>query len=240
MKAVILAGGKGTRLAPYTTVLPKPLVPVGDYPILEIIIRQLIHHNFKEVTLMVGYLSELIKAYFIQRPSITNKININYIGEETPTGTAGSLAWLEGMDDAFLVMNGDVLTTLDYTDIIKYHHDHNNMLTIAMHKKEVKIDLGVLELNDTNNVIGYLEKPVMNYNVSMGIYIYNPKALEFIKKGEYLDFPTLAMDLVNRGYSVMGYDNDAKWLDIGRIEDFHNATEAFEKHKNLFLPNSDL
>ncbi len=238
MKAVILAGGKGTRLAPYTTVLPKPLVPVGDFPILEIIILQLIHHNFKEVTLMVGYLSELIKAYFMQRPSLTKKIQINYITEEHPTGTAGSLAFLEGMDDTFLVMNGDVLTTLDYSDIIKFHNSNESMLTIATHKKQVKIDLGVLELNDSDNVTGYLEKPVKDYKVSMGIYIYNPKVLKFIKKGEYLDFPTLAMNLVDQGYIVKGYNNDAKWLDIGRIEDFHKATEEFEKHKNLFLPNN--
>jgi NDP-sugar pyrophosphorylase family protein len=237
MKAVILAGGKGTRLAPYTNVLPKPLVPVGDCPILEIIIKQLIQNKFTEVTLMVGHLSELIKAYFIQRPSISNKIKIHYIGEETPTGTAGSLASLEGMEDTFLVMNGDILTTLNYTDIINFHDRNQNMLTIAMHKKQVKIDLGVLELNEADNITGYIEKPVMDYMVSMGIYIYNPKVLEFIKKGEYLDFPTLALNLVNQGYKVMGYNNNAKWLDIGRIEDFHKATEEFEKHKNLFLPN---
>lgn len=235
MKAVILAGGKGTRLAPYTTILPKPLVPVGDYPILEIIIRQLIHYGFTEVTLMVGYLSELIKAYFIQRPTITSRIKIYYIDEEAPTGTAGSLGFLTGMDETFLVMNGDVLTTLNYSDIIDYHNSNNNMLTIAMHNKHVKIDLGVLELNTNNDIIGYAEKPEFNYKVSMGIYIYNPIVLQYIPKGEYLDFPTLAMNLVNKGYKVMGYANEAKWLDIGRIEDFQQASIEFEKNKKLFL-----
>jgi len=235
MKAVILAGGKGTRLAPYTTILPKPLVPVGELPILEIIIRQLIHHGFKEVTLMVGYLSELIKAYFMQRPAILNKIKIHYINEETPTGTAGSLGYLSNMNETFLVMNGDVLTTLDYSDIIAFHKKNSNLLTIAMHNKKVKIDLGVLELNPQNNIIGYSEKPEFNYQVSMGIYIYEPQILTQIKKGEYLDFPTLAMNLVNQNQKVMGYENSAKWLDIGRIEDFQLASEEFEKNRDLFL-----
>ncbi len=236
MKAVILAGGKGSRLAPYTTVLPKPLVPVGDFPILEIIINQLIYYNFTEVTLMVGYLAELIKAYFIHRPSITNKIKINYIDEEKPTGTAGSLAYLTNMNDTFLVMNGDVLTSINYSDIIAFHKKNKNILTIAMHNKRVKIDLGVLEHNKDGVITGYSEKPQYDYKVSMGIYIYEPKVLKHIKKDQYLDFPTLAMNLVNQGERVMGYENNAKWLDIGRLEDFHNATKEFETHKSEFLP----
>ena len=235
MKAVILAGGKGTRLAPYTTILPKPLVPVGDLPILEIIIKQLISHRFTEVTLMVGYLSELIKAYFLQRPSITSKIKINYIDEEIPTGTAGSLGFLNGMDDTFLVMNGDVLTSIDYTELINYHKQNNNTLTIATHKKKVKIDLGVLELNSVNEIVGYLEKPEFDYEVSMGIYVYQPDILKQIEKGVYLDFPTLAMNLVKQGKRVMGYANEARWLDIGRIEDFQLASQEFQEFRSDFI-----
>ena len=235
MKAVILAGGKGTRLAPYTTILPKPLVPVGDIPILEIIIRQLIQHNFKEVTLMVGYLSELIKAYFMQRPSITQKIKINYINEDIPTGTAGSLGYLTNINDTFLVMNGDVLTTINYSDLITFHKANKNTLTIATHNKRVKIDLGVLNLNQKNEIIGYSEKPQFNYTVSMGIYVYEPTILKQIKQGEYLDFPDLALQLIAQQKKVMAYTNDAKWLDIGRIEDFQLASSEFETNRHQFL-----
>jgi NDP-sugar pyrophosphorylase family protein len=235
MKAVILAGGKGTRLAPYTTVLPKPLVPVGDIPILEIIIRQLIQAEFKEVILMVGYLSELIKAYFIQRPSINSQIKISYIDELTPTGTAGSLGFLQNMDETFLVMNGDILTTLDYREFIDFHKRNNNQLTIATHKKHVKIDLGVLNLNANLEIVGYDEKPEYDYEVSMGIYIYEPAVLKHIKTGEYLDFPTLVLNMIEKKEKVMGFRNDAKWLDIGRIEDFQSANDEFVKNRHLFL-----
>lgn len=239
MKAVILAGGKGTRLAPYTTILPKPLVPIGDFPILEVIIRQLIYYGFTEVTLMVGYLSELIKTYFIHHPSLTKKIKISYINEETPTGTAGSLAWLEDINDTFLVMNGDILTNLNYLEIINFHKKNQNQLTIAIHNKKVKIDLGVLELSHEGTVSGYTEKPEFDYQVSMGIYIYEPGVLKEIKKGEYLDFPTLVLKLLEKKQKVMGYKNDALWLDIGRKEDFEAAASEFEKNRNLFLPGMD-
>lgn len=235
MKAVILAGGKGTRLAPYTTVLPKPLVPVGDIPILEVIIRQLIYFGFTEVILMVGYLSELIKAYFLQRPELLAKIKISYIDEPSPTGTAGSLGFLTQMNETFLVMNGDILTTLNYKELINYHIANQNKITIATHKKHVKIDLGVLNLNSNHEITGYDEKPEYDYEVSMGIYVYAPEVLSFIKKGEYLDFPTLIHILLANGEKVMGFRNDATWLDIGRIEDFQAASVEFEKNRELFL-----
>jgi NDP-sugar pyrophosphorylase family protein len=239
MKAVILAGGKGTRLAPYTTILPKPLVPVGDLPILEIIIKQLIHFGFKEVVLMVGYLSGLIKAYFDQRPSITKSINITYISEETPTGTAGSLGFLTDMTDSFLVMNGDILTTLNYKKLLEHHERNGNKLTIAMHQKKVKIDLGVLDVDENNRLRGYDEKPEFNYNVSMGIYVYHPAVLHEITKGEYLDFPTLAVRLKDRGEKVEGFSNDARWLDIGRIEDFNKASDEFEEYRSEFFHENE-
>jgi NDP-mannose synthase len=235
MKAVILAGGKGTRLAPYTTILPKPLVPIGDWPILEVIIRQLMYSGFTEVTLMVGYLSELIKTYFMQRPSLTNRIKINYIDEEKPTGTAGSLAFLPDMDETFLVMNGDILTTLDYRDIVNFHKQNGNLLTIAVHNKKVKIDLGVLNMDEHQSITGYIEKPEMDYQVSMGIYVYEPAVIREINKGEYLDFPDLVLQLLAKNMKVMGYRNNARWLDIGRKEDFELAAAEFEKHKGEFL-----
>ncbi len=238
MKAVILAGGRGTRLAPYTTVFPKPLVPVGEYPIIEILVRQLIAQEITDITLSVGYLAELLKAYFQQRPSLTEKLSLSYVMEEKPTGTAGSLAQVEGLDETFLVMNGDLLTTLDFRKLIEHHRAHDAALTIAMHKKHIKIDLGVLVTDDEFNITDYREKPEMDYLVSMGIYVYEPKVLNYIEKDAYLDFPTLALKLVAAGEKVVGYPSDDRWLDIGRHEDYQLATEEFEANRIEFLPDS--
>lgn len=236
MKAVILAGGRGTRLAPYTTVFPKPLVPVGEYPIIEILVRQLIAQGITDITLSVGYLAELLKAYFTQRPSLMKQLKISYVMEEKPTGTAGSLAQVSGLDETFLVMNGDLLTTLNFGKLVEYHRAQGATLTIAMHKKHVKIDLGVLLTDENSNIIDYREKPEMDYLVSMGIYVYEPSVLQHIEKDTYLDFPTLALKLIAAGEKVVGYQSNDRWLDIGRHEDYQLATEEFETHKSEFLP----
>src|SRR5947209_16226303 len=144
MKAVILARGKGRRLAPYTTVFPKPLVPIGDYPILEILVRQLAAQSIRTITLSVGHLAELIRAYFLQHPSLLEQIALSYVQEEHPSGTAGSLSLVPDLDETFLVMNGDVLTTLDFQALVAYHREQGAALTIATQQKQVKIDLGVL------------------------------------------------------------------------------------------------
>ncbi len=231
MKAVILAGGRGTRLAPYTTVFPKPLVPVGNMPILEIIIRQLIAAGFSEVILSLGYLGELIRAFFETHKKLSNKIDIQYITEEHPLGTAGSLSLIPNLDETFMVMNGDVLTTLDYNALIQYHKNSGASLTIAGHSKGVKINLGVLQLNEnTDQVCGYIEKPEYHYQVSMGVYVYEPKILELIPKNEYFDFPSLVLALLDKGEKVVCYKNNDIWLDIGRPEDYAYAQEVFETH----------
>lgn len=236
MKAVILAGGRGTRLAPYTTVFPKPLVPVGEYPIIEILVRQLIAQGITDITLSVGYLAELLKAYFTQRPSLMEKLSISYVMEEKPTGTAGSLAQVEGLNDTFLVMNGDLLTTLNFQKLVAHHRDKGAALTIAMHRKHVKIDLGVLSTDENLNITDYREKPEMDYLVSMGIYVYEPKILKYIEKDTYLDFPSLVLKLLAAGEKVVGYPSDDRWLDIGRHEDYALATEEFEANRAQFLP----
>lgn len=236
MKAVILAGGRGTRLAPYTTVFPKPLVPVGEYPIIEILVRQLIAQGITDITLSVGYLAELLKAYFTQRPSLMEKLSISYVMEEKPTGTAGSLAQVEGLSDTFLVMNGDLLTTLNFQKLVQHHHEKGAALTIAMHRKHVKIDLGVLSTDENLNITDYREKPEMDYLVSMGIYVYEPKILKYIEKDTYLDFPSLVLKLLAAGEKVVGYPSDDRWLDIGRHEDYALATEEFEANRAQFLP----
>lgn len=233
MKAVILAGGKGTRLAPYTTVFPKPLVPVGDKPILELILRQLAHFGFTQATLSVGHLAELIQAYF-SRGNVPGSLGLEYVFEMVPTGTAGSLRGIPGLDDTFLVMNGDILTTLDYGALIRSHKASGAALTIAMHRKLVPIDLGVLDLDASGLVTGYREKPVLEFPVSMGIYVYEPRVLTHIEEGVYLDFPTLVVRLIAQGETVVGYANDAYWLDIGRHDDYALALEAFDSRRSEF------
>jgi NDP-sugar pyrophosphorylase family protein len=239
MKAVILAGGRGTRLGPYTTILPKPLVPIGDYPIIEILIRQLVAQGISDITMTVGYLAELIKAYFLQRPQLMTKARLSYVLEEKPTGTAGSLAFVSGLDETFLVMNGDVLTTLQFNELIAHHKKSGAALTIATHKKTVKIDLGVLETNSDGLITDYREKPSLDYRVSMGIYVYEPRELKDISPGQYLDFPDLVLKLIRGGERVMSYPSEDVWLDIGRQEDLQLAVKEFENRRGEFCRGFD-
>jgi NDP-mannose synthase len=236
MKAVILAGGRGTRLAPYTTILPKPLMPIGEYPIIEILVRQLIGQGFTDLTLTVGYLAELIRAYFHHRPSLTERLSLSYVTEETPTGTAGSLALVPGLTETFLVMNGDVLTTLKYQELIRHHREQGAVLTIAMRKKQVKIDLGVIVAGSDGVITDYREKPSLDYLVSMGIYVYEPRVLSYIEKDSYLDFPDLVLKLIHAGERVVGYESHDVWLDIGRHEDHEEAVREFESRREAFVP----
>lgn len=227
MKTVILAGGKGTRLAPYTTVFPKPLVPIGDRPILEIIVRQLVRQGFGDILLSVGHLGELIEAYFQNGHRNIPGLQLDYYRESNPLGTAGSLAVIPGLKDTFLAMNGDILTTLDFNTLVRYHREQRSALTIAMHRKEVPIDLGVLETNPLGELVSYREKPSYSFDVSMGIYVYEPRVLKYIPEGRYMDFPDLVKLLLEMGEKVTGYRSDDYWLDIGRREDYELAQVDF-------------
>lgn len=236
MKAVILAGGKGTRLRPYTTVFPKPLMPIGQRPILDIVVQQLAAHDFRDIIMSVGYLSELIQSYFQHANGRFYRVNIDYVHEKEPLGTAGSLGLVPNLNETFLAMNGDVLSNIDYSDLLAYHRQKQAMLTIAMYSKQVKIDLGVIELGINNLVTGYVEKPTKQYSVSMGIYMYEPQVLDYIQPGEHLDFPELVLRLIENGQRVAGYPFNGYWLDIGRSEDYADAQQCFEENQDLFLP----
>ena len=228
MKAVILAGGKGTRLKPYTTVFPKPLMPIGDKPILEIVVRQLKSYGFDEIVMAVGHLAELIMTFF--NDGSKYGIKIKYTREDKPLGTAGPLALMkEELNEPFLMMNGDVLTTLNYSDLIDYHKRNGAIATIALKKREVKIDFGVPEVDGGNNIVGYTEKPRIDYLVSMGVYVFDPKVLDYIKPNEYLDFPDLIKKLISNGETVKGYVYDGYWLDIGRPEDYERANKEVDE-----------
>ncbi len=234
MRAVILAGGKGTRLAPYTTILPKPLMPIGDIPILEIVMRQLAHYGFDDITLAVGHLAELLMAYC--GDGTKYGLKLSYSREETPLGTAGPIALVPGLDDTFLVMNGDLLTTLNYDDMLRHHKKHGGIATLATYQRDVKIDLGVIEFDSTNWVTNYIEKPTFHYSVSTGIYIFEPAILNYIHPGRHLDLPELVLRLLEQEERVSSYHYEGYWLDIGRPDDYQEAIQTFEAHRREFLP----
>lgn len=233
MKAVILAGGKGTRLAPYTKILPKPLMPIGEMPILEILLRQMKRAGVDEAILTVGYLEELLRAFFKDGERLG--LSIQYSFEKSPLGTAGPLSMVSGLDNTFLVSNGDVLTTLDLADLVRFHKESRAMATIAMHARQVKIDLGVLQLNGSNEIVGYVEKPTYDFHVSMGIYVFEPDVLQYIPKGRYLDFPDLVLKLLESGEKVVGYPFSGYWQDLGRPDDYERAVDDFETIRPLIL-----
>ena len=234
MKAIVLAGGKGTRLAPYTKILPKPLMPIGDMPILEVILRQMKIAGIDEVVLTVGHLSELMRAFFQNGENLGLKISYSY--EEKPLGTAGPIALIDGLDESFLVTNGDVLTTLRFSDLLRFHNEQHAAATIAAHQRKVKIDLGVIEWDGKPNISGYVEKPTYDYCVSMGVYVFDPLVIEYIPRGEYLDFPDLVRKLINAGEKVVGYSFDGYWQDLGNPDDYERAMLDFEKMRSEFLP----
>lgn len=236
MKAVILAGGKGTRLAPYTRVLPKPLMPVGDMPILEILMRQLKSQGVEEIILTVGHMAGLLRAFFNDGEQLG--LNIRYSYEDNPLGTAGPLAQVTGLDDTFIVTNGDVLTTLKIGEMVSFHKQQGAAATIAMHQRKVKIDLGVILTNQGSDVVGYIEKPIYDYSVSMGIYVFEPRVLNYIPRGEYLDFPNLVHRLLGAREKVAGYPFDGYWQDLGRPDDYEQASQDFEQMRSEFLPEA--
>jgi NDP-sugar pyrophosphorylase family protein len=236
MKAVILAGGKGTRLAPYTTVLPKPLIPIGDLPILEIMLRQLKTYGFTEVVLCVGHLSHLLEAYFGNGSKLG--LSISYSHENEPLGTAGPLGLVSGLDRTFFVMNGDLLSTIDFAAMLRFHRAHGQSATVGLADKTVKIDLGVIETASGDAIADYIEKPSYTYKVSMGIYVFEPSVLSHIREAGRLDLPDLVKSLMRDGERPMGFASNCRWLDMGRIEDYAAAVESFEKDRAIYLPVS--
>lgn len=234
MRTVILAGGRGRRLAPYTINFPKPLVPVGDLPILEIVLRQLRAAGCRQATLAVGHLAELLMAYFGNGESVG--IDLTYSREEKPMGTVAPLTMIDDLPESFLVLNGDVLTTLPFDTFYDYHRASGAELTIACHRYTTKLDLGIVEFDESLEVTGYREKPRVPHDVSMGVYAFNRSVLDLVEPDEYLDFPTLILKLIAAGRTVKAYLSDARWLDIGRVEDYGRATAIFNEHRDQFLP----
>jgi NDP-sugar pyrophosphorylase family protein len=229
--AVILAGGRGTRLAPFTTVLPKPLMPLGDRAIIEVVVRQLHDFGFGRLTIAVGYLAHLVEA--VLGDGAAHDLRIDYHHEDEPLGTAGPLADMEGLREApFLAMNGDVLTTLDYGELLDAHIASGNAMTVATHARVVRTNYGVLHLDGDPDggitaVTGYEEKPEIPYTVSMGVYAISPEAIDHIPQGRF-DVPDLVLALLEAGLGVGAYEFDGYWLDIGRHDDYEQAIHDYE------------
>jgi len=233
MQAVILAGGKGRRLRPYTTVLPKPLMPIGDYPILEVILRQLEGCGFDEVIISTGYLHEIICAYL--KSSNELGINIRYSHETTPLGTIAPLHLIDDLEETFLVMNGDILTDLDFAKFVEYHKEMDALATVATYKRDVNIDFGVLKHNENSQITEFIEKPTYHFDVSMGIYAFQREVLEYVPENEPFGFDNLMYSLIADKAKVYSYPYDGYWLDIGRPDDYEQSIEEFSKNKEKFL-----
>lgn len=231
-QAVILAGGAGTRLKPYTELIPKPLVPLDGTPVLEIVLRRLARYRFRRVVITVGHKADLIKANFSDGKHLG--LDVSYVEEEVPLGTAGPLAELEGLEENFLVLNGDLLTTLNLSRFYETHLRENPILTIAAHDRNVPVEFGIIEGQDYR-VTSYVEKPTLRYLVSMGVYAFHRRVLPYLTAGKHLDFPDLVRRLLHAGEEVRYYPFEGYWLDIGCREDYERALEDFPKMKSELL-----
>lgn len=221
-RAVILAGGRGTRLRPYTVALPKPLVPIDDRPILEIVIRQLAASGFDHVTLAVNHLAELLQAFF--GDGRRWNLKIDYSLESKPLNTMGPLRLISDLPDNFLVMNGDILTDLNFRQFLARHVDGGRLFTIAASRREQKIDYGVLEESD-GHLSNFLEKPAVPYLVSMGVYCLSKRVLDFIPFDQSYGFDQLMLELLAKKEPVNIDTHHGYWLDIGRPDDYQKATD---------------
>jgi NDP-mannose synthase len=232
MRAVILAGGQGLRLRPYTSIIPKPLVPVGERPILELIVRRLAAAGVRQIDLCIGHLGELIQVYFSQLASLPDDLELRWHRESEPLGTAGALRAVPDLEGAFIVMNGDVLTTVDFSALVDFHLQRRAALTIAMRTQRLDVQLGVIETDD-GAVTGYREKPSLRYDVSMGIYVYDARALEHLPDGP-CQLPDLVLRLIDAGEHVAAFKSDALAYDIGTFEEHQAAARRLQDEPEVF------
>lgn len=232
-RAIILAGGKGTRLRPYTIVLPKPLMPIGESPILEVIVKQLVNHGFDHITMAVNHQAEIIQAFFGDGGKWG--IMIDYSLEDKPLSTMGPLKLINNLPNDFLVMNGDVLTDLDYSDFYEFHVSGGHPFTVSSFEREQIIDYGVLDPDSQGMLCGFREKPRVRYEVSMGVYMANKRVLDFIPNGQPYGFDTMMLDLIAAKLPARIRRHEGYWLDIGRPDDYALAIDEFERMKVRFL-----
>lgn len=233
MKAVIQAGGKGTRLRPYTLILPKPLMPVGNLPVIELLLKWLRRNGVREVFVTTGYLGHLLKA--LCGNGAQWDMLISYTEEPEPLGTVGALNLVrDALDETFLVLNGDLLTDMNLSSFIQFHRGHGGALTVGVTKKPVKVDLGVME-TEGGVVCGFREKPTFSYDVSMGIYCMEPAVLDCIPRGVPFGFDDLMYRMLDEKRPVHVFRHNGLWVDVGRPEDFQRAQELFTQDELSML-----
>lgn len=235
-RAVILAGGKGTRLRPYTVAFPKPLMPIGEIPILELVVRQLVQQGFGHITLAVNHQADLIKAFF--GDGAKWEVRIDYSLEDQPLGTMGPLRLINDLPENFIVMNGDVLTDLDYRAFLDAHKKGNNLFTISSYTRNQVSDYGVLEVDQQGLLKGFREKPSVSFQVSMGVYAVSKACLQYIPQGIPYGFDHLMLELIKQNKKVGVHSHEGIWLDIGRPDDYERAIDLYSKDQMRFLKES--
>lgn len=233
MRAVVLAGGQGARLTPYTRVIPKPLIPLDDMPILQIILMQMRACGVTQVTLSVAYKAHLIQSYFGNGEWLG--IPIDYSLTSHVLGTAGPLKFVESLDEPFLVMNADLLTTVDFADVIAAHRRSKAIGTVVLCRQVVDVSYGVVNVDSQHHVTGYVEKPKMEFLISAGVFAFNPEVLHYIPHGQFMDMPDLFQQLLADGHTINGYQFDGDWLDIGTPSQYERGEALFQQHRSRYL-----
>jgi NDP-sugar pyrophosphorylase family protein len=238
MRAVILAGGQGARLSPYTKVIPKPLIPIGDMPILEIILKQLRASGFDRATLAVSYKANMIENYFGNGHWLGLSLDYSYTSQ--PLGTSGPLSFITSLDDTFLVMNGDVLSSIDFADVYAIHRQTKSVATVVVCQHTIDVGFGVINVDSQARVLEYIEKPSLNMAICGGVYIFEPSVLQHIPHNQYMDMPTLIQHLIAQELPVHAYVFNGDWMDIGTITQYEFADSVFRRHRDRYLKSHAL
>jgi NDP-mannose synthase len=233
MKAVIMAGGRGSRLAPYTTVLPKPLMPLADRPVIDVVLRQLVRAGVEGVLISVGHLGSLLESWI--RSEANYGVPISFLYEDAPLGTAGALGNIDSPDGTFLALNGDILTTLSFADLAEFHRSSGAVATMAVKERTVEVEYGIVHTGEDGSVVRLEEKPRLGYTVSMGVYAFEPAIVEHIARGERVDFPDLLLRAIGAGQRVAAYSFDGYWRDIGNRDDYEAAIADFAADPHRFV-----
>jgi NDP-sugar pyrophosphorylase family protein len=233
MKAVIMAGGRGTRLAPYTTVLPKPLMPLADRPVIEVVLRQLVRDGADGVLISVGHLGSLLESWVTSE--VDCDVPVSFVYEDEPLGTAGALRNIPAPEGTFLALNGDILTTLSFAELLDFHAGSGAIATMAVKERTVDVEYGVVHTDGAGFVAGLEEKPRLAYTVSMGIYAFEPAIVDHIEPGERVDFPDLLLRAIAAGGRVAVYPFEGYWRDIGNRDDYEAAIADFAADPGQFL-----
>lgn len=237
MQAILMAGGQGRRLRPITAVLPKPLVPIGDISVLEMVLRQLRWYGFDNVVLCVGYRSELIMA--VVGDGRRYGLDVRYEVEEEPLGTIGPLARIDRLEDNFLVMNGDICTDLDFGFLLRWHKAHEAPASVSLHPRREKLELGIIHLSDSGErLTGFEEKPEFSFYVAMGVNAFRRSVVELIPSNGAFGFDDLMSTMLARNTDIRAFRHDGFWLDIGRPDDYQRMLDEFPSRETALLPDS--